>query len=184
VTLAERVIELHRALETAGIPHAFGGAIALAFWIRNPRGTDDVDVNVFVPAENCAPALAALPAGVAVPDDAAEVIARDGQTRLWWDETPLDLFFNNVPLHDDAARHRREVPLTDEVTIPILGPVELAVFKAMFDRTQDWADLEAMIAAETLDLHEVRRVLGTLLDDGDERFARLDKAVERAARSA
>lgn len=183
MTLAERVIELHRAFESHAIPHAFGGAIALAFWIRNPRGTDDVDVNVFVPAEDCRPALDALPAGVAVPDDAVEVIARDGQTRLWWDETPIDLFFNNVPVHDDAEAHRREVPLTGEVTIPILGPIELAVFKIMFDRTQDWADLEAMIAAETLDLDEVRRVLKTMIDAGDERFARLDEAVARAERT-
>ena len=180
MTLAERVIELHRALEADSIPHAFGGAIALAFWIRNPRGTDDVDVNVFVPAEDCRPALAALPPGVAVPDDAADVIARDGQTRLWWDETPIDLFFNNVPVHDDAAAHRREVPLTDEVTIPILGPIELAVFKVMFARTQDWADVEAMVGAETVDLDEVRRVLRTMLDSADPRFARLDEAVARA----
>jgi hypothetical protein len=184
VSLAERVIELHRALERRGIPHAFGGAVALAFWIRNPRGTDDVDVNIFLPASDSGPALDALPAGVSVPDDAAAVIARDGQTRLWWDETPVDVFFDNVPVHEDAARHRRTVPLTDDVTIPILGPVELAVFKIMFDRTRDWADIEEMIAAETLDLDEVRRILATMLPEDDERFSRIDDAVRQAARHA
>jgi hypothetical protein len=65
--------------------------------------------------------------------------------------------------------------------IPVLGPAELAVFKVMFDRTQDWADVEAMLAAGTLDVEAVRAELTTLLDVGDERFARLDEAVRRAA---
>jgi hypothetical protein len=182
VTLAERIAELHVALDRAGVPHAFGGALALAYWIRDPRGTDDIDLNVFVPDDEAAPVLAALPAGVAVPDDAAAVIARDGQMRLWWDDVPVDVFFSNLPVHDDAARHRRTVPLMGDVEIPILAPVELAVFKAMSDRTQDWADIENMIAAETLDLDEVRRVLGTLLPADDPRFARLGEAVRQARR--
>ena len=56
----------------------------------------------------------------------------------------------------------------------------LAVFKAMFDRTRDWADIEAMLAARTLDLDAVRAQLGKLVDAGDERFERLDEAVRRA----
>jgi hypothetical protein len=63
--------------------------------------------------------------------------------------------------------------------IPVLGPVELAVFKAMFDRTRDWADIEAMLSAETLDVDAVEETLRTLLPDGDERFARLRDAVAR-----
>jgi hypothetical protein len=49
----------------------------------------------------------------------------------------------------------------------------------MFDRTRDWADIEAMIAAETLDLDSVRATLTTMLGSEDERFARLDEAVRR-----
>jgi hypothetical protein len=64
----------------------------------------------------------------------------------------------------------------------VLGPTELAVFKAMFDRTRDWADIEAMIAAGTLDTDAVRESLQTMLTDDDERFARLDEATRRAAR--
>ena len=47
--------------------------------------------------------------------------------------------------------------------IPVLGPVELAVFKAMFDRTRDWADIEAMVAAGTLDVDAVGAVLRSRL---------------------
>ena len=60
--------------------------------------------------------------------------------------------------------------------IPVLGPTELAVFKVMFGRTRDWADVEAMLAAGTLDVEAVRAELATLLDVDDERFARLDEA--------
>jgi hypothetical protein len=179
MTLPERLVALHRALARRRIPHAFGGAIALAYWTLDPRATSDIDVNVFLPADDAARALRALPAEVAQPDGTAEAIARDGQVRLWWGETPIDLFFDTVPVHADAASHRRRVAFA-RAQIPVLGPVELAVFKAMFDRTRDWADIEAMLAAESLDLDAVREVLKTMFADGDHRFARLEEALRRA----
>jgi hypothetical protein len=181
VTLPERLVALHRALVARRIGHAFGGAIALAYWTLDPRATNDIDVNVFVPAANAERVLRALPSGVARPDGAAATIARDGQIRLWWDEVPLDLFFDYVPIHADAARNRRRVPFAG-TRIPVLGPTELAVFKVMFDRTRDWADVEAMLAARTMDVEAVRAQLATLLEVDDERFARLDEAVRRAGR--
>ncbi len=178
MTLAERIVALHDALTAADLPHAFGGAIALAYWTLDPRGTSDVDVNVFVPAPEAASALQALPPGLDVPDGTAEVIARDGQVRVFWDETPVDLFFDYAPVHADAALHARTVPFAGG-RIPVLGPVELAVFKVMFDRTRHWADVEAMAAAGTLDRESVRASLATMLDPDDARFARLDDAVRR-----
>jgi hypothetical protein len=179
VTLAERLVELHGTLGRRRVPHAFGGAIALAYWTLEPRGTIDIDVNVFVPAEDAERVLRALPEGVAQPDGTAETIRRDGQVRLWWEEVPLDLFFDYAPIHEDAARHRRSVPFGG-TEIPILGPIELAVFKVMFDRTRDWADIEAMLAAGTLDLDAVRAAIGTMIDRDDPRLARLDEAARRA----
>ena len=110
-------------------------------------------------------------------------IRNDGQVRLWWDETPVDLFFDYTDLHADAARHRRTVPFAG-VEIPVLGPVELAVFKAMFDRTRDWADIEAMLSAQTLDVDETRAKLVELAGDSDERLARFDEAIRRADAAA
>ena len=182
MTLPERVVALHRALARKRIPHAFGGAIALAYWTLEPRGTRDIDLNLFVPAAECSRALRALPPGVAAPEGTEEAIAAEGQIRLWWDETPLDLFFDYVPIHEDAARNSSSVPFAG-TRIPILGPVELAIFKVMFDRTRDWADIEAMISANTLDLEAVRAALATMLEPGDPRFDRLDEAARRADRS-
>jgi len=71
------------------------------------------------------------------------------------------------------------VPFEGE-EIPVLGPVELAVFKAMFDRTRDWADIEAMLAAGNLDVDAVRERLVGVLGAGDERLARLEEALRRS----
>lgn len=181
MTLPEKLVAIHRALDAAALPHAFGGAIALAYATLDPRGTSDIDVNVFTDASEAARVLDALPDPVDGPAGIADALTRDGQARLWWDETPVDLFLDTVPLHADAAAHRRTVPFAG-TEIPVLGPVELAVFKAMFDRTKDWADIEAMLAAGTLDPDEVRIALSDLLPHGDQRFARLVAAAREAAR--
>ncbi len=180
MTLADKLLAVHRELSRAGIEHAFGGAIALAYWTLEPRGTRDIDVNLFVPAAECEPALAALPAEIRHDADTVDAIRRDGQIRLWWDDTPIDLFFDYEPLHEQAARNRRSVPFEGE-EIPVLGPVELAVFKAMFDRTRDWADIEAMAAAGNLDIDAVRDELEALVGEEDQRIARLQEASRRAA---
>lgn len=161
------------------MPHAFGGAIALAFWTEEPRGTRDLDINLFLRPDEAGRVRDALPPGVGWSGETDTVIARDGQARVFWDETPLDLFFDYAPIHEEAARNARRVPFAG-AEIPVLGPTELAVFKAMFDRTRDWADIEAMLSAGTLDLDAVRAGLGGLVDRDDPRWARL-QAAERAA---
>jgi len=178
--LTQKLLAVHAALDRAGVPHAFGGAIALAYWTLDPRGTGDIDLNLFVPATDPRVALDALPQRVERPAGTEEQVRREGQARLWWDGTPLDLFFDYVPLHTAAARRVRSVPFAG-AEIPVLGPVDLAVFKAMFDRTRDWADIEAMLAAHTLDADAVREALGEMLEPGDPRFARLGEAERLAA---
>jgi hypothetical protein len=88
-----------------------------------------------------------------------------------------------VPVHEQAARNRRTVPFAG-IRIPVLGPTELAVFKVVFDRTRDWADVEAMAAAGTLDVGAVKATLRTLVDAGDPRFARLDETASAGAGAA
>lgn len=180
MTLGERLRAIHAALDRAGIEHAFGGAIALAYWTLEPRGTRDLDVNVFAPVERADEVLAGLPPGVAVTDTDRATLARDGQVRLWFDDTPVDLFFDYAPIHAAAARHLALVPFEGE-QIPILGPVELGAFKAVFDRTKDWADIEAMLAAGALGADELRLALAAIVGDDDERLARVTRAARLAA---
>jgi hypothetical protein len=173
-TLVEKVLAVSEALTTAEIPHAFGGALALAYCTEDPRGTRDIDVNAFVRAQEAARVLAALPAGVLVPQGTAEVVAADGQVRLWWEDTPLDLFLDYAPLHAQAARGRREVPFAGR-QISVLGPVELVLFKALFDRPKDWVDIAAVVEAGGLtDPAAVRRGLVELVGTDDPRVERWD----------
>lgn len=178
VPLAEKLLAVARTLTGAGVPHAFGGAIALAYYTLEPRGTRDLDINVFIRQEDCEAAIGAFPAEVDAPQPAIELILRDGQARLWWDDTPVDVFFNNLPIHERAARHARTEPFAGD-QIRILGPVELVVFKAAFNRTKDWADIEAVVAAEAVDVDAVQALLTELVGADDPRLARLDEAVER-----
>ena len=62
--------------------------------------------------------------------------------------------------------------------IPFLACTDLAIFKAFFGRTRDWADLEEMAAAGTLDIAEVAGVLVEYLGAGDERLERLRALAE------
>jgi hypothetical protein len=171
-SLVDRIVEIHRSLDTAGIPHAFGGALALAWCTQRARGTIDIDVNLFVPNHAAPAALAALPNGVVVTDADRKRIAADGQTRLWWDDTPVDVFFNTTPFHEAAAARAVMEPFGG-IDIPFLACRDLAVFKAFFNRTKDWADLEEMAEADTLDIEAVLGVLVRYLGGDDERVARL-----------
>lgn len=161
--LAHRLLDVHHALDAARIAHAFGGAIALAYCTEEPRGTRDLDVNVFVDVGNAERVLAALPDGTTVTPADVAAAERDGQVRVWWDDTPLDIFFDVHDFHREVAARIRTVPFEGE-RIPVLDCVALVVFKAAFNRTKDWADIEAMAEASTFDTDEalswVHRLLG------------------------
>ena len=170
--LPDKILEIHRALHGAGIPHAFGGALALAWCTQRPRGTVDIDLNVFAGVESVDTVLGALPGTVTWTDADRAELARDGQVRLWWDETPVDLFLNTTEFHAEVAeRARREVFAGTELSF--LSCTDLAVFKAFFDRTRDWADLEDMVDAGTLDADRVVGVLVRYLGAGDARVDRI-----------
>ena len=172
-TLVEKVLALSESLAAGGVPHAFGGAIALAYCTEDPRGTRDVDVNAFVPASRPQPVLDALPPGVTLPGGAADVIIREGQVRLWWDDTPIDLFLDYAPLHAQAARGSRDVPFAGR-QIRVLGAVELILFKALFDRPKDWVDIATVVDAGAVDLDRVRDGLVALVGRDDPRLQRWD----------
>lgn len=170
--LPEKIIAIHESLETARIPHAFGGALALAWCTQRARGTIDIDVNVFVTPDSAELVLTSFPYGVVWTAHDLELIQRDGQVRLWWDTTPVDVFLNTTGFHGEVACRARSEPFMG-LEVPFLSCTDLAVFKAFFNRTKDWADLEEMVAAGTLDVERVVGVLVTYLGTKDERVERL-----------
>lgn len=171
--LADKLVVVAAALRDADVPYAFGGAIALGYALREPRATNDLDVNIFVPSTSGTAVLATLPMQIAHDADDVRSIERDEQVRLWWDRTPVDLFFSASSFHDDVASRARSVPFAD-TTIRILAATDLATFKVLFDRTKDWLDLRLMWESGTLDVAEVSRQLTDLLGD-DRRIGRLQQ---------
>lgn len=171
-TLADKIVAIHRALDQAEVPHAFGGALALAWCTQRARGTIDIDVNIFVDSTQASAVVAALPAGVTWSTADLDLIERDGQARLWWDTTPIDVFLNTTEFHIQVAARARTEPFAG-ASVPFLSCADLAVFKAFFNRTKDWADLEEMRDAGTLDLDRVVGVLVRYLGPTDERVDRL-----------
>ena len=171
-SLVDKIVDIAHALDDAALPHAFGGALALAWCTQRARGTIDIDVNIFVDADQAAIALAALPTPVRRDDrDLARAIA-DGQVRLWWDTTPVDVFLDTTDFHREAAHRTRREPFGG-TEVAFLGCSDLAVFKAFFDRSKDWVDLEEMLAAGSLDIDRVLGVLSRYLGATDHRVDRL-----------
>lgn len=182
MNLPEKIVAIHEALRAAELPHAFGGALALAWCTGRARGTIDIDINVFVAAERFDDVLTTLPPGVDVTSDARTIIQRDGQVRLWWEQTPVDIFLNTTGFHVQAAqRVRNETFMGRE--LPFLSCYDLAVFKAFFNRTRDWADLEAMQDAGTLDCNAVTAQLIGMLGMDDERIEKLQALASRDVRT-
>ena len=175
-SLPEKIVAIDDRLAAARIAHAFGGALALAYYAE-PRATIDIDVNLFVSPRRYPKVRDALaPLGVGDDVDPAE-LERDGQCRLWWGRTPLDLFFAYAEIHDAMKDAVRRVPFGED-EIPVLGPEHLIVCKAALDRPKDWLDIEQMlVAVSDLDVEEIRGWLERLLGAGDSRLERLGQLV-------
>jgi hypothetical protein len=175
-SLPEKIVAIHDQLERAGMAHAFGGALALAYYAE-PRATDDIDINIFLAPAACAAVGEALaPLGVHGDLDPAQV-ERDGQCRLWWGRTPLDLFFAYDAIHEAMQRDARVAPFGGD-RLPILAPEHLLVCKIIFDRPKDWLDLEqVLVCVEDLDTQEIRTWLARIVGVEDPRVQRFDRVL-------
>jgi len=181
--LAEKIVAIHHALDAGSVPHAFGGALALAYLTEEPRATKDIDVNVFCPVDEVDRVFSALPQGVEAGADDVERVRDDAQVRLWWGHTPVDLFFDVEEIHRDAAAHTRTVPFAG-ISIPVLDGNELTVFKMMFSRPKDWLDITEMIRAGTVDVDQVAIAFGRIMGPNHEAIGRLRALAREAAESA
>ncbi len=171
--LAPKIVSLHEMLDSVGVPHQFGGAIALA-WYRNPRATTDIDINLTLPPEAAEPILALLARlGVTVTPEDRAAIAVDGQARLNWGGSYLDAFFATMDLHLEMAQLARVVHF-GPVDIPILAPEHLIVCKAIFDRPKDWLDIEEILRWGTeVDATRTLHWVGEILGPEAEQYTRL-----------
>lgn len=168
--MIEKILAIHRSLDAARIPHAFGGALALAWCTREPRTTVDVDVNVFLPpigSRRCWPHFRRRSPG-GRPSYACSA------GRLAWDATPVDLFLNTAEFHVAVAGRCRRQPLAG-VDLPFLSCPDPAVFKAFFSREKDWLDLANMAEAGSLDVAALEDTIAEYLGLDDTRLGRIRK---------
>jgi hypothetical protein len=183
-SLSEKVLRIEEGLRQRRIPHAFGGAIALAYY-GTPRATIDIDVNVFVSVKRAGDVLGLLEVLGADPPSPGEraQLDRDEQVRVHWDRTPVDLFFSYDTLHESCLERRRRMPFGDHDAIHVLAAEDLLVFKVLFDRDKDWRDIAELVYAlgDELDAAYAKDWLERILGSEESRYGRLCELLEHQA---
>lgn len=164
--------------------HAFGGALALAYYAE-PRGTVDVDVNVFVPFDEANDVVNGFATLGFTPEQPPDQWSPAAGVRLLPAQgtTPLDLFFSLDASYDEIARRKLWFPFgADRRPLPFLSAEDVVIFKLSFGRDKDWVDLRRLVAGvPTIDLAYIeRQVLGLRGSTMHPRLARL-RAITRQA---
>jgi hypothetical protein len=180
-TAAEAARAIADALESAGIPYAIGGALALGV-AGVPRGTKDVDINLFVDEAGLRRAIDAVRSlGIDVdPDDALARAQRDGMFVGLWDGMRIDVFVPSIPFSDEAG-HTIVTVTVDDWTGRFLSPEAIAVFKLLFFRLKDRSDLERLVAVRGPDLDRayVRKWIVEMMGNDDPRVRAWDDIISR-----
>lgn len=172
-------MHLADSLGAAGVPYALGGALAYGVW-GIPRGTLDVDLNVFVHPNELPHALDVLSAaGVRFDREEAERESLDGgQFVGWFGSMRIDVYIPSIGFSWEAARTRAQAEPFGRAAW-FLSAESLCVFKLMYFRTKDIGDLERMIATQgkRLDAPYVRRWIVDIMGDDDVRVKEWDRLV-------
>jgi hypothetical protein len=178
-SLVEAIGALVDALERSGFPYALGGAVAYSAWAE-PRATRDVDVNLWVSPDRLDEGFAVFEsAGVLLDRAQARGEARErGMFVGRLGEYRVDVFVPSVPFYDEALQRRVRSRIAGRDTW-VLSAETLAVFKMLFYRPKDLADVGRLldIQRERFDTAFVRRWLVDMLGAADERIETWDEIV-------
>ena len=174
------VVDLHESLEAAAIPHAFGGALALAYYVISPRATDDIDLNIAVPKDDSLRVFRALPAGIKWGNRLLRLAEVTGAVKLrWLRAISVDLFFETKDFHKVIQERVETHPFAD-TELPFVSATDLTILKATFDRRtdkagkeRDWTDIRLMLEARTPDVREVMRWVERLEGRASDNLAKL-----------
>ena len=177
--VAER---LAAQLNIRGCEYALGGAIALNYW-ANPRGTMDVDLTLFLPPEQPAEVIWQLgEIGCEVnATDAAASLREHGFCQCQYGSIRVDVFVPKIPFYESARQRRRNVLLGNE-RVMVWDAETLSVFKMMFFRRKDVADVEQILKNQpSLERAWVRDHLVEMYGNRDARIAQWDELVSEQA---
>ena len=160
MSLPAAVVAVHEVLVAGAVSHAFGGALALAYHAE-PRGTVDIDVNVFAPSVDDAEGHLARLGYQREAMDTEPLPIAGIRFRRTTDPFPVDLFHSLDPAYEEIEARVQRVPFgPDRIEIPILSAEDLVMFKLSFGRDQDWVDLRRVCQAQPdLDVGYVERQL-------------------------
>ncbi len=140
--------QLAEQFDLRGQNYALGGAIALGYW-GAPRGTVDVDVTIFLPPERpseCIWLLQEIGCHLS-PTEAAESLREHGFCRVTFRGVRVDVFLPIVPFYETAQGRRKQVELGGR-SVMVWDAESLAVFKMMFFRRKDLADVEQILRTQ------------------------------------
>jgi hypothetical protein len=176
-------LKLAAAMDALEIPYALGGALAYNT-AGVPRGTNDVDINVFLRPDQLDPVFDVLERLGATLDRQRErreaelqgmVVARIAGMRV-------DVFVPSIDFSWEAQRTRRRLR-SDEGEAWYLSPEALAVFKLLFFRGKDIVDLERLVATQraNLDHAYIRKHIVEMMGEDDPRTQTWDRLVREFA---
>jgi hypothetical protein len=174
--IAKRLAE---QLDSRRVDYAVGGAIALGYW-GAPRGTIDVDLTLYLPAERPSECVWLLE-DLGCELQAAETLRslrEHGFCRAVMAGTRLDVFLPIVPFYEAARARRKRVDLAQQ-PLMIWDAESLAVFKMMFFRRKDLADIEQILRTQVtrFDRLWTREQLVVMYGARDPRLSQWDELV-------
>ena len=171
--------QLAEQLHARGQEYALGGAIALGYW-GVPRGTVDVDVTLYMPPEQPSESIWLLQdIGCKFsPTKAAESLREHGFCRVTFAGMDVDVFLPMLPFYEAARTRRKWVELGGQ-SVMVWDAESLAVFKMMFFRRKDLADIEQILRAQgtQFDRLWVREQLAGMYGPRDPRLSGWDDLV-------
>ncbi|MCL4434557.1 MAG: hypothetical protein M1399_07310 [Actinobacteria bacterium] len=150
----DKVTWIVQRLNAARVPYAIGGALALGYYVPEPRATHDIDINIFMPSSTVDELLRTLSPYVSMSAEQKAQLLSDDQIRLLWGDVPIDLFYSSVPLHE-AMQGRVVHKQFDGIDLPILSVTDLVICKSIFARPKDWVDILTVIERPDLDVRQV-----------------------------
>ena len=171
--------QVARELDRLGQEYALGGALALGFW-GTPRGTLDVDVTLFVPKEQpeeCVRVLRAIGCELNEPEALAS-LREHGFCRTRREGITVDVFVPLIEFYDTAKARRKRLFLEEQPAM-FWDAETLSIFKMMFFREKDLADVRQILTVQgsVLDRIFIRTQLNDLYGRRDPRLAAWDRLV-------
>jgi hypothetical protein len=172
----ELAAHIAHCLDEDKLDYAVGGALALTVHAL-PRDTADVDISIFVAADQLPRVFDALErAGVMIDRaDATRSQERIGMFTGRAGRRLVDVFLHDHPHFADMHRRRVRVRLPSGHEMWFISAEDLCITQLFFGRAKDIADLERVFAAHAdLDVAYIRSWLVQMVPVGDRRLALLD----------